>query len=60
MRFLYVSTDAEKKNKMSILVKANALHEKAKHKSKEVYVIAYDIEAAGKNGRICNCSFMCL
>ena len=38
-----LSTDAEKKNKMSILVKAN---EKAKQKSKEVDVIAHDIEAA--------------
>ena len=43
-----LSTDAEKKNKMSILVNANALHEKAKPKSKEVDVIAHDIEAAKK------------
>ena len=41
-----LSTDAEKKNKMSILVKANAIREKAKQKSKEVDVIAHDIEAA--------------
>ena len=41
-----LSTDAEKKNKMSILVKANALREKSKQKSKEVDVIAHDIEAA--------------
>ena len=41
-----LSTDAEKKNKMSILVKANALREKAKQKSKEVDFIAHDIEAA--------------
>ena len=43
-----ILTDAEKKNKMSILVNANALHEKAKQKSKEVDVIAQDIEASEK------------
>ena len=37
------------KNKMSILVNANTLREKAKQKSKEFGVIAQDIEAAGKN-----------
>ena len=42
------SSDAEKKNKMSILVKANALCEKAKQKSKEVDVIAHEIEAVEK------------
>ena len=50
-----LSSDAEKKDKMSILVKANALREKAEQKSKEVNVIAHDTEAVGKK-----CTFMCL